>query len=453
MFDVLAIGAANTDFFYHVKKLPSLDEEIDAFAIDKSLGGSAANFSVGCAKLNLKTGFLGCLGKDREGKDDDQIVWLRRLLEWQKDVKNPKEFLEFVKIDLFPDEVYVFTPRQEVKAFPRGATPIDFAYAIHTQLGDHCIGAKINGKLAALRQELKNGDIVEVLTSQQQRPSRDWLKFVKTTKARTRISAYIRHAERERALVLGREYLEKGLARLELEPSRYMTERVLLPHAQASGYMSLDSLYIAIGLGKLKVSHILQKVAPKEAARVFAKKTSFTGAIRKLIKGSPEKLAARPTVRIQGMDDILVRFAQCCNPVPGDEILGFISRGRGLIVHTVDCPNALSVGLDSERSVHVEWDIKEKTKHQALLSVETANKPGMLSQVTAAVAEQGSNITEASVKTGDGTRGNIYLTLEVDDLKHLQSMMNSIMRVPGVISVERIKDIRAFKPSRTPGKA
>ncbi|MGK7344694.1 MAG: RelA/SpoT family protein [Candidatus Nitrospinota bacterium M3_3B_026] len=380
----------------------------------------------------------------REGESDDQILWLRRLLEWQQEVKHPREFLEKVKIDLFPDEVYVFTPRQEVKALPRGATPIDFAYTIHTDLGHHLIGAKVNGKLVSLRQELKNGDIIEVLTSKQARPSRDWLKYVKTSKARTKITSYIRQAEKQRAGALGREMLEKEISRLGLDPSEIMQEQKLLSRAQAAGYMSLDSMFIALGLGKLKVSQIISKIAPKAAQE------EKKGAMRAFLK----KLGARPSrpappsagVRIQDMDDLLIHFAKCCNPVPGDEIRGFISRGRGLVVHTADCPNALNLGLDSERSVDVEWDVKAEGKHTAMIMVETEDRPGMLAQVSAAIAENGSNISEATIRVGGRQgRGYIYITVEITDLAHLQKIMNAVMRQKGVLSVERIKDKSAFK--------
>ncbi len=393
-------------------------------------------------------------GVTKERKHDDQIIWLRRLMDWQQDVKDPREFLEFVKIDLFPDEVYVFTPQQDVKALPQGATPIDFAYAVHTDVGHHCIGAKVNGKLSSLRQELKNGDIVEVLTSVQSHPNRDWLKFVKTSKARTKISHYIHQAERERGLELGKELFEKELTRLGLETKKYMTEEMLLPHAQSHGYMSLDSMYIAIGLGKVKVSQILAKVAPRETASAYKKKMSLAGTIKKLITKPLEK-AQTSGVRIQGMDDLLIRFAQCCNPVPGDEIRGFISRGRGLIVHTVDCPNAVAIGLRSERSVDVEWDIKEKEKEKRLVMVKvnTENKPGILSRVSGIIAEHGSNISEASVRADEGSHGNLYITLDVFDLAQLRRLMEAIDKLPGVKSVERIKDRSAFQLTRAPKKS
>lgn len=383
-------------------------------------------------------------GASKEGKHDEQIVWIRRLLDWQKEVKDPRDFLEFVKIDLYQDEVYVFTPRQEVKALPKGATPIDFAYSVHTDVGQTCIGAKVNGKLASLRQELKNGDIVEVLTSQHARPNRDWLKFVKTSKARTKIASYVRQAEKTRALELGREMLEKELGKLGLNPKPHMEDKKLLPHAQSSGYMSVESMFIALGLGRLKAGHFLAKLAPREVAEANRKKTTLAKAFKKFIGRAPSETKT-PGVRIQDMNDMLIRFAQCCNPVPGDAIRGFISRGRGLVIHTVDCPNTIGLGEDTERSVHVEWDVKEATKHLVMIAVETEDRPGVLSKVTGAISDQGSNITDASVRTGEPRKGSIHITLEVTDLKQLQKLMNAVMRVPGVISVERIRDRHAFK--------
>ncbi len=385
-------------------------------------------------------------GGSREGKYDDQIVWLRRLMEWQQEIKNPHEFLEYVKIDLFPEEVYVFTPQQEVKPLPRGATPIDFAYAIHTDLGFHCIGAKVNGKIASLRHELKNGDIVDILTSQQQKPSRDWLKYVKTSKARTKIRAFIGQAEKQRALTLGKEALEKELARLDLDPAEYITETKLLPYAQAAGYMSLDSMFIGLGLGKLKIQQFLRKIVPKAA---FDKKNkmSLRGVIKKFIVRSPK--SPKPSgVRIQDMDDILIKFAHCCDPVPGDAIKGFISRGRGLIVHTADCPNSKNLGLDSERCVDVKWDIKAEGKHLVMILVETEDRPGMLAQISVCISDNGANITDAMIRTDSHKRGSVHVTIEVRNLKHLQSVMNSLMRVKGVISVERVRDRQGVLASR-----
>lgn len=389
-------------------------------------------------------------GGAKEGKHDEQILWLRRLLDWQQEIKDPREFLKFVKIDLFPDEVYVFTPKQDVKALPKGATPIDFAYSIHTDVGHFCIGAKINGKLASLRHELKNGDIVEILTSQRQRPSRDWLKYVKTSKARSKISAYIHHTEKQRATSLGGELLEKELAKLHLDPGEYVKEEKLLPLAQAAGYASLEALFTAIGFGKVKAYQFIKKLVPKEALDKKEKR-SIAGAIKKLIVRSPkpEKLAG---IRIQDMDDVLIRFAHCCDPVPGDKIHGFISRGRGLIVHTVDCPNAINLGVDSDRRVTVDWDVKDARSHLVMISVKTKDRTGMLAKVSSAIADNGVNITDATIHTDEKKRGHIYISVEVKNLSQLQQIMNSVMREKGVISVERIRDRRAFLASRARGK-
>jgi len=385
-------------------------------------------------------------GGGKEKKGDDQIVWLRRLLEWQQDVSDPREFLEKVKIDLFPDEVYVFTPKQEVRPLPRGATPVDFAYGIHSDVGNHCIGAKVNGKLTPLRYELKNGDIVEILTSQQQHPSRDWLKFVKTSKARTKISAYLKHVEKQRALQLGRELMEKEIAQYGLQPQGYMEDIHLLPAAQAVGYMSGESMLIALGLGSLKLSSVLSKILPREALAERDKRAD-AGAIRKIEEKAPPKPQKLSGVKIQDMDDVLIKFAQCCNPVPGDAIKGFISRGRGLVVHTADCPNAINLGLDSDRCVDVEWDVKAAVKRPVTIAVITEDKPGMLANVSASIADTGANITEANIKAGDN-KGHIFLTIEIADLAHLRRIMTAILRQHGVISVERIRDLNAIKPPR-----
>jgi GTP pyrophosphokinase len=385
----------------------------------------------------------------REGKHDDQILWLRRLLEWQKDVKDPRDFLEYVKIDLFPDEVYVFTPNQDVKALPHAATPLDFAFSVHTDIGLHCVGAKINGKLAPLRQDLKNGDIVEILTNAQHWPNRDWLKFVKTSKARTKIASFLHQAEKSRAVDLGREFLSKEIAKLGLDPGVMMAEEKLLPPAQASGYMSQESLYTALGLGRIKMNHFLAKLAPVQMAAIH-KQGILATAIKSLI-GRKEEKGKKSGVSIQGMDDLLIRFAQCCNPVPGDAIHGFISRGRGLIVHTVDCPNALTIGRDSDRRVDVNWDIKSPTTRVVMISVETEDRPGILAKVTGAIADLNSNITDAHVVTGEkNDKGYINISLEVADLDHLRKLMNSVSKIKGVISVERVKDRTAFTGGKKP---
>ncbi len=376
--------------------------------------------------------------KAKEEIHDEQIVWLRRLLEWQKEVEDPKEFLEKVKIDLFPDEVYIFTPNQEVKSFPKGATPVDFAYAVHSDVGHHCIGAKVNGKLASLKQSLRNGDIVEILTSSKARPSRDWLKHVKTSKARTKISSFLYQAEKQRSIDLGHELLEKELTRLGLDLKKKMAPARLQEAASSVGHATKESLFSAIGLGRISISTVIKKIVPKEILEKATGDLKVT-----LKKPSAESVTG---VRIRDVEDLLIRFAHCCSPVPGDDIIGFISRGRGLIVHTADCQNVknLGIGPDSERRVNVSWDIKQVGKHQVMLKIVTNDKTGMLAKVSTAVAGQGSNITSAATRQGKDDKGSIYLTVEITDLKELNSVIQSIKKEPGVYSVDRIRDRKSI---------
>ena len=380
-------------------------------------------------------------GSPLNQEHDDQITWIRHLLEWQKDVDNPREFLEYVKIDLFPNDVYVFTPKQEVKALPKDATPIDFAFSVHTELGQHCIGAKVNGKLASLKQKLKNGDIIEIMSNEQQKPNRDWLKVVKTSKAKSKINSYIRQEERKRALEIGREILEKEIRHLGIDPHKLMEENKVLPPAQAIGYMSVNSLYTALGLGKVKVSNFLTKLAPVETAKAAKSKQSFTDAIKRFITRTPKPTKPQG-IRVKGIDDVLIRFAKCCNPVPGDNVLGFISRGRGLMVHSVDCPNAITIGLESERVVAVEWDTEKEKKnsYKVGIEVETQNKPGVLAKVTAVMADENSNITDVNLSVKDEQTGIVSITLEVANLAQLQEMMDAVMKVNGVKNVKRVKN-------------
>ncbi len=378
-------------------------------------------------------------GDKKSDRHDEQITWIRRLLEWQQEVKDPREFLEKVKIDLFPDEVYIFTPRQEVKSFPRGATPIDFAFSVHSDVGERCIGAKVNGKLVSLKTQLRNGDIVEILTSTQARPSRDWLKHVKTSKARTKISSYLNQAERQRALNLGRELLVGELEKYNLSPGDYMEESKLAAGARSVGYNTGDSMVVALGLGKLKLSAVFARLVPKEAI------TEPEVTPESIVSPTTVKRnSAQMGVKVSDIDDILIRFAQCCNPLPGDDIVGFISRGRGLIVHTKDCANSTNMGSDSDRCVDVVWDKKTSGKREAMLLVKTEDRPGTLANVSVAIADNGANITEANVLTAKGGNGHIYLTVEISDLSQLQRIMGAVMRLSGVHSVERIRNLRSF---------
>jgi GTP pyrophosphokinase len=385
-------------------------------------------------------------GGEADDRHYEQIAWLRRLLEWQQEVQDPKEFLEKVKIDLFPDEVYVFTPRQEVKSFPRGATPIDFAFAVHTDVGHHCVGAKINGKLASLKQPLKNGDIVEILTNQQAHPSRDWLKVVATSKARTKISNFLRQKERSQALGLGRQMLEKEIVRHGFDPTPYLEEKKLTAAARLVGHNTVESLLIGIGLGKVKASMIAAKFLPKESLEEQDRKVES-------MVGRTTKSTSSSGVRVSGVDDVLVRFAHCCNPTPGEPIIGFISRGRGLVIHSADCSNAMNLGHDSERRLDVEWDMETVGKAPATLLIESEDRPGILAGVSAVISDQGANITEAATRNVPGSgKGSITLTMEVADIRQLNHIIHVISQRPGVLSVERVRDRNALRSRFRPPK-
>lgn len=372
------------------------------------------------------------------GRDNSKFAWLRQLMEWQQDLKDPKEFLETVKVDLFADEVFVFTPIGDVKSLPRGATPVDFAYSIHSDIGAKCVGAKVNGKIVPLRYKLRNGDTVEVLTSNHAHPSKDWLTFVKTSRAQARIRGYIKAQQREKSLHLGRELTERELKRYELHLPRLIKNGELKRVADELGYRLEDDLMVAVGYGKISPSQIIQKIVPAEklADKVESVKESQTpvGRLTEIIKKVTGK--SKSGVRINGIDDVLVRFGRCCNPVPGDRIVGFITRGRGVTVHTLECDNALAT--DPERRVDVSWDVKPDFKRPVTIRVLTADRPGLLADISQAFSKKNVNISQANCRaTGDDRAVNTF-EVTIGDLKQLNEVMQLIERIPGVYEVERV---------------
>jgi GTP diphosphokinase / guanosine-3',5'-bis(diphosphate) 3'-diphosphatase len=383
-------------------------------------------------------------------KDDEKFAWLRQLMEWQQDLKDPKEFLETVKVDLFTDEVFVFTPRGDVKSLPRGATPVDFAYAIHSDVGGRCVGSKVNGKIVPLRYKLKNGDTVEVLTSPQAHPSKDWLTFVKTSRAQQRIRAFIKQQQREKSLQLGRELLERELKRYQLNFNRLLKNGELKKVCEELGFRVEDDLLVAIGYGKVVPNQVLARVVPPEklAASSADSRTAPTPesvAASSMLPGLSKvtdfakKLVGKQNssgVQIGGVDDVLVRFGRCCNPVPGDPIAGFITRGRGVTVHTVGCDKALAT--DPERRVDVSWDVRGDFKRPVTLRVLTTERTGMLADISNTFSKKGVNISQANCRaTGDERAVNTF-EVTITDLKQLTDLMRTIERLPGVYSVERI---------------
>jgi GTP pyrophosphokinase len=376
----------------------------------------------------------------RTGLDqtDQNFVWLRQLMEWQRELKDSKEFLDTLRVDLFPDEVYVFTPRGDVRPFPKGATPIDFAFSVHTDVGLHCVGAKVNGRLVPLRTELQNGDIVEIVTAPTHTPSRDWLKLVKTPRARSKIRQWIRNEERARSVAFGRDLLEKEIRRLGKSPAQLLKPEAVAQALQRYGLANEDELFAAVGYGKVSPRQAVGRLlSPEEfQALTDAEEAREKKAERKPARPKPPE----DGVSIRGVDDVLVRFSKCCNPVPGDEIVGFITRGRGISVHTLDCPNAVSLMADPERRIAVHWDGQRREAHQVKIRVEVGkDRPGILAEITAAISGLNTNIAHAEIVVTEQRTGLNTFVLEVTDLRQLQSVMQAIQKVDGVVGVERVK--------------
>jgi GTP pyrophosphokinase len=383
-------------------------------------------------------------GRDGKGgealskKDAQSFGWLRQLVEFQKDLTDPREFLETVKVDLFSDEVFVFTPKGAVKSLPRGATPVDFAYTIHSEIGEHCVGAKVNGKLVPLRYRLKNGDTIEILTSPHSHPSKDWLTFVKTSRATARIRQFIRQAEHRRSIEIGREVAEREFRRFGVTLNKIHKGGELDKAANALGYRIADDLLAAVGYGKVAAADVLRQIVPPDRlAEPQPAEPAPTSRITEIFR----KMARRPTggVRISGIEDVLVRYGKCCNPVPGDAIVGFITRGRGVTVHTTSCEKVL--GIDPDRRVDVAWDVKGDFKRPVSIRVITTDKPGILAKISQTFSEAGVNISQASCRTqAPGERAVNDFEVTIGDLKQLNQVMRSIERIDGVQSVKRVQE-------------
>ncbi len=368
-----------------------------------------------------------------DAKDAAKFAWLRQLIEFQKDVSDPAEFLESVKVDLFNDEVYVFTPKGDVRVFPTGSTPIDFAYSIHSEVGDHCSGARVNGALVPMRQALQNGDTVEIITTTGQQPSRDWLDFVASGRARSRIRAYLRSEERKRGIEVGRELIERELHKKDLSFTRALKSGALEKALTKLPVSTLEDLYAAVSYGKLDASQVVEALGTAEngEARKSLTPTFFERTVRKVTRRD-----GTTGIRIAGIDDVLVRFGKCCNPLPGDPIIGFITRGRGVTVHRRACREGME--LDPDRRIDVSWANDAKIDRPVQVRVVTADRPGILSTVTGAFVESGLNISEATCRSLlDGRSVNTF-QFTVSDANALRVLMRNIAKIQGVYDVERI---------------
>ena len=373
------------------------------------------------AEYGIASHWLYKEGKQQMNEADRQLGWLRQVLEWQKEMDSPAEFMEYLKVDLFQDEVFVFTPKGELKELPLGATALDFAYAVHTNVGHHCTGAKVNGRMATLGTRLGTGDEVEITTSPHQTPHQDWLGIVKTSRARSKIKQWFRQVGAASALALGRELLDRELKRLHLDPP---TDEQWARAAAELNAADMAAVHTMLGNGTLSVTQIMPRLYPQLVLRKRPSRAS--------------KAHQRPQgVRVQGLGDMMFRFGQCCQPVPGDPIVGFITRGRGLTIHHRDCGSLSQSPDDDNRQVEVEWDVRPDEAFVVKLNLLVASRRNLLTDLSAAVSEASADIRGADL--GQTATGTASIAVEVSDLDHLNAVLQRLKRVKGVISIERAR--------------
>ena len=374
-------------------------------------------------------------GRKGPGVDDQRVTWLRQLVEWQKELHDPGEFMSTLKVDLYPEEVYAFTPMGKVIVLPRDATPIDFAYAIHSDVGNTCVGAKVNGRIVPLKYSLKNGEVVEILTQSGHLPSKDWLAIVKTSKARNKIKHVINTTERAKAIEIGQKYLEREARRAGVQLSR-ITKADLERVASDYGCGKMEDLHAALGYGKFSARQVLQKLlpdqmevplteAPKPAPTTPAQHAGLTGDL---------------VIKVKGCDDLLVYRAKCCNPIRGEGLVGYVTRGKGIAVHSTNCPNVQNLMYEVERKIDVEWARAATESFPVKVMIYTDDRPGMLNQLTSVLFAEQSNIRSLEASADDKRGGDgavIDMTIEIRDKKQLERVVNAIRRISGVRDVER----------------
>ncbi len=377
--------------------------------------------------------------KYKEGKSgvvegEDQFRWLRQLIDSHNEISDPREFLSSLKVDLYPDEVYCFTPKGEVITLPRDATPVDFAYAIHTEIGHHCVGGKVNNRIVPLRHKLKNGEVVEVLTTKDAEPSRDWLSFVKTARARNRIKHWINQKEREAAAELGKKLLEKEARKFRSSWKKVLQVQDLERVFSAYGCQRVEDLYPLVGFGKIAARQVLSQLFPDVSPppEEKAKHSAFASVVKRVLG------KADSTITVKGLDGLLVYRAKCCNPIRGDEIVGYITRGKGVSVHTTNCPNLVNL-LGSDRVTEVEW-VKTPSDEvftvRLVISVE--DRQGILADITSSISSLKTNIRESRASTGEDGKGSVDLTVDINDTKHLQKVIKILKGIRGIQDVERV---------------
>ena len=361
---------------------------------------------------------------------------LKQLVQWLQELKDPKEFLDSVRGELFEADVYALTPNGEVKEFPQGSTPLDFAYIIHTEVGNNCVGAKVNGKIVPLKYKLQNGDVVEIVTSSKQKPRRDWLSLVKTSRAKARIRHWLRREEKEKAMNVGREISERELRKYDTSLKKIIKTGHMKQILKAMSCNSLEDLLGKIGSGNISIKNIIKELQPEELRTEEEKRAeeqdllSFAAAFRKR-----ERPGETEAITIEGVNDMLVKISQCCLPVPGDRIMGFITTGRGISIHKANCHNLLAT--DPQRRIEVNWSAGVKTVHRAQVYLVTQNKKGMLAAVSNAISMDDANIAELEVKTNADNLSTTKMVLEVEDLDHLSRLLQHLRKLDGVIEARR----------------
>ncbi|HVZ74471.1 MAG TPA: bifunctional (p)ppGpp synthetase/guanosine-3',5'-bis(diphosphate) 3'-pyrophosphohydrolase [Polyangia bacterium] len=378
-------------------------------------------------------------GSKAPGQDDGKaFAWLRQLMEWQRDLKDPTEFIETVKIDLFQDEVFVFTPKGDVKALPKGSTPIDLAYAVHSQVGEHCSGARVNGLIVPLRYALRNGDTVDILTSANQKPSKDWLKFVVTSRAKTKIRHYIRMEQRERSAHLGRDLLGRELRKRNAALASAERDGLLEEAATRLRAGTPEDFLVAIGYGKISAEHAADAVL-FDRQKIEGEGAAPSSVVTEIPSAGARRAPPKRSIagiRVQGEADILVKFAKCCTPVPGDSIIGFVSRGHGVTIHQRDCSKALD--LDPLRRVDVSWDDEARTLRPVSVQVTCEDRPGLLASMSKLFTENGVNIAQAKCRTTEDGRAVNTFNVTVGHLEQLKAVLRSLMTIEGVVSATRL---------------
>lgn len=368
-------------------------------------------------------------GYNKKQSFDDKVGWLREAVEWLQEMKDPQEFMETLKIDLFEDEVFVFTPKGDVKSLPNGATPIDFAFDVHTDVGLRCAGAKVNGRIEPLDYQLKNGEFVEILTSKTANPTQDWLSFVKTSKAKSKIRAWLKEELREESFLKGKDLLEKEFRKLNFEPKEYMDTEKLEETAKRYGLSNPEDLLASIGYGRITAHQVVQKLAGKQLEERKHEKL-----LSKQVK--PKRREAKG-ISIKGIDNLLVRFSKCCTPVPGDKIMGYVTRGRGVSIHRADCPNVKDLKSDTERQIEVFWNTDEADSYPVEIQVRAMDRVNLLTTIMSTVSEGKTNIEAVNARTDKDNVAVIDLVLDIRNVEHMNAMINRIRQIEGVITVRR----------------